>query len=91
MLVGTFEFEPRIRADLSRPGFLASAIEQHVTLGTDKAYDVTAFVQDLRDRTVTPHIAVNGVVSKGGVIRRCHSRPRCGGFPYEPIASPRPR
>jgi len=47
VLVGTFEFEPRIRADLSRPGFLASAIEQHVTLGTDKAYDVTAFVQEL--------------------------------------------
>jgi hypothetical protein len=41
-----------------------------VTLGTDKAYDVTAFVQDLRERTVTPHIAVNGVVSKRGVVRR---------------------
>ena len=40
------------------------------TLGTDKAYDVTAFVQDLRERTVTPHIAVNGVVSKRGVVRR---------------------
>src|SRR5215211_766882 len=35
-----------------------------VTLGTDKAYDVTAFVQDLRERTVTPHIAVNGVGRK---------------------------
>jgi hypothetical protein len=41
-----------------------------VTLGTDKAYDVTAFVQDLRDRTVTPHIAVNGAVSQRGVVRR---------------------
>src|SRR3954453_11262802 len=41
-----------------------------VTLGTDKAYDVSAFVQELRERKVTPHIAVNGVVSKGGVVRR---------------------
>src|SRR5215211_846854 len=41
-----------------------------VTLGTDKAYDVTAFVQDLRDRTVTPHVAVNGAVSKRGGVRR---------------------
>ena len=41
-----------------------------VTLGTDKAYDVTAFVQDLRERTVTPHVAVNGAVSKRGGVRR---------------------
>src|SRR5215203_3627668 len=41
-----------------------------VKLGADKAYDVSAFVQDLRVRTVTPHIAVNGVVSKRGVVRR---------------------
>ena len=41
-----------------------------ITLGADKAYDVTAFVQDLRGRKVTPHIAVNGAVSKRGVVRR---------------------
>jgi hypothetical protein len=41
-----------------------------VTLGADKAYDVSAFVQDLRERTVTPHVAVNGAVSKRGVVRR---------------------
>src|SRR5215217_8218253 len=41
-----------------------------VKLGADKAYDVSAFVQDLRVRTVTPHIAVNGVVSKRGGVRR---------------------
>src|SRR5829696_7076827 len=41
-----------------------------VKLGADKAYDVSAFVQDMRVRTVTPHIAVNGVVSKRGVVRR---------------------
>ena len=35
-----------------------------ITLGADKAYDVTGFVGDLRRRNVTPHIAVNGAVSK---------------------------
>ena len=30
------------------------------TLGVDKAYDVAGFVDALRDRDVTPHIAVHG-------------------------------
>ncbi len=37
---------------------------RRITLGADKAYDVTDFVGDLRKRKVTPHIAVNGAVSK---------------------------
>jgi IS5 family transposase len=37
--------------------------DHHITLGADKAYDVTAFVEDLRTRQVTPHIAVDGRVS----------------------------
>ena len=41
-----------------------------ITLGADKAYDVEAFVGDLRLRGVTPHIAVNGAVSKLGKIRK---------------------
>ena len=36
------------------------------TLGADKAYDVRAFVEDLRARKVTPHIAVNGNVRVTG-------------------------
>src|SRR3954469_22543306 len=44
--------------------------DQHITLGADKAYDVTAFVEDLRTRQVTPHIAVDGRVSKLGVVRK---------------------
>lgn len=40
------------------------------TLGADKAYDVTGFVGDLRARNVTPHIAVNGAVSKTGKTRK---------------------
>jgi transposase len=44
--------------------------DRRITLGADKAYDVTAFVQALRARRVTPHIAINGRVSKLGVVRR---------------------
>jgi transposase len=43
---------------------------RRITLGADKAYDVTAFVEDLRSRQVTPHIAINGRVSKHGVVRK---------------------
>ena len=32
---------------------------RRLTLGADKAYDVREFVDDLRDLTVTPHIAQN--------------------------------
>ena len=41
-----------------------------ITLGADKAYDVRAFVGDLRARRVTPHIAINGAVSKTGKPRK---------------------
>ena len=43
---------------------------RRITLGADKAYDVEAFVGDLRARRVTPHIAINGAVSKTGKPRR---------------------
>jgi Transposase DDE domain len=43
---------------------------RRITLGADEAYDVTAFVGDLRQRCVTPHVAINGRVSKNGVVRR---------------------
>ena len=43
---------------------------RRITLGADKAYDVTGFIGDLRRRKVTPHIAVNGAVSKLGKTRR---------------------
>ncbi|MCB2038982.1 MAG: IS5 family transposase, partial [Ottowia sp.] len=44
--------------------------EHRITLGADKAYDVTGFVADLRARRITPHIAVNSVVSKLGKPRK---------------------
>ena len=43
---------------------------RRITLGADKAYDVAAFVKDLRSRQVTPHIAIDGRVSKHGVVRK---------------------
>ncbi|MEI9425795.1 IS5 family transposase [Mesorhizobium sp. Cs1299R1N1] len=54
---------------------------RRITLGADKAYDVRQFVKDLRERKVTPHIAVNGHLSKNGKPRvtaidgrtRCHT------------------
>jgi len=43
---------------------------RRITLGADKAYDVTAFVGDLRARKVTPHIAVDGHLTKTGKRRK---------------------
>jgi hypothetical protein len=43
---------------------------KRITLGADKAYDVTQFVHDLRSRSVTPHIAIDGHVRKTGVPRK---------------------
>ena len=43
---------------------------RRITLGADKGYDVAAFVDALRERAVTPHIAVNGHVTKTGKRRK---------------------
>ena len=44
--------------------------KRRITLGADKAYDVTQFVHDLRNRSVTPHIAIDGHLSKTGKPRK---------------------
>jgi transposase len=44
--------------------------QRRITLGADKAYDVEQFVHDLRDRSVTPHIAIDGHLSKTGTPRK---------------------
>jgi hypothetical protein len=41
-----------------------------ITLGADKAYDVAAFVGDLRARSITPHIAIDGHLTKTGKRRK---------------------
>ena len=43
---------------------------RRITLGADKAYDVSSFVDDLRARKVTPHIAVDGHLTKTGRRRK---------------------
>jgi IS5 family transposase len=44
--------------------------ERRMTLGADKAYDVTPFVLELRARSVTPHIAIDGHLTKTGKRRK---------------------
>ncbi len=46
------------------------ARRRRITLGADKGYDVSGFVQALRQRQVTPHIATDRRLSKTGVVRR---------------------
>jgi hypothetical protein len=43
---------------------------RRITLGADKAYDVTQFVHDLRGRSVTPHIAIDGHLGSTGKPRK---------------------
>jgi transposase len=43
---------------------------RRITLGADKAYDVAQFVHDLRERSVTPHVAIDGHLSKTGKPRK---------------------
>ena len=61
---GTAEREMAL-AMIDRRGYT-----RRITLGADKAYDVTQFVHDLRDRSVTPHIAIDGHLSKTGKRRK---------------------
>ena len=44
--------------------------KRRITLGADKAYDVSGFVADLRDRKVTAHIAIDGHLTKTGKHRK---------------------
>jgi transposase len=43
---------------------------RRITLGADKAYDVADFVDELRRRNTTPHIAINDHVTKTGRRRK---------------------
>ncbi len=44
--------------------------KRRITLGGDKGFDVAAFVEDLRNRRVTPHIAVQDHLTKTGKRRK---------------------
>lgn len=43
---------------------------RRISLGADKAYDVFDFVQALKQRKVTPHVAINGTISRNGTVRK---------------------
>jgi len=64
LATGTAEREAALEMAAARPG------NHRITLGADKAYDVTQFVHDLGDRSVTPHIAIDGHLSKTGKRRK---------------------
>lgn len=49
---------------------------RRITLGADKAYDVEAFIGDLRKRRITPHVAVNDHLTKTGKRRKSAVGPR---------------
>jgi len=53
LATGTAEREAALEMVAARPG------NHRITLGADKAYDVTEFVADLRQHNVTPHVAQN--------------------------------
>ncbi len=44
--------------------------KSRITLGADKAYDVAAFVEELRAQKITPHMAVQDHLSKTGKRRK---------------------
>ncbi len=48
---------------------------QRLTLGADKAYDVRAFVDDLRELNVTPHIAQNTTNRSSAIDARTTRQP----------------
>jgi transposase len=43
---------------------------RRITLGADKGYDAASFIAALRERKITPHVAVDRRVSKTGTPRR---------------------
>ena len=63
---GTAEREAAIRMiNRQSPGS-----SRRIALGADKGYDAASFVGELRQMTVTPHIARNGAVTKTCKRRR---------------------
>ena len=44
--------------------------KRRITVGGDKGFDVESFVQELRERNVTPHIAIDGHLTKTGKRRK---------------------
>jgi transposase len=49
---------------------LSERLPEGATLGADKNYDAEAFVEGLKTRGIEPHVAINGTVSKTGIVRK---------------------
>jgi len=60
---------------------------RRITLGADRAYDVQQFVEDLPGRSVTPHIAIDGLLSKTGKPRATAMDRRTTRHPGYPSAN----
>ena len=70
LATGTAEREAALRMiDEYRP-MESKGGKRRITLAGDKGFDVAAFVDDLRERKVTPHIAVQDHLTKTGKRRK---------------------
>jgi transposase len=66
---GTAEREAALEMVAARPG------RHRITLAADKAYDVAAFVSDLRQYHVTPHVAQNTTNRRSAIDARTTRHP----------------
>jgi IS5 family transposase len=57
-------------AEREAAAVLSERLAEGATLGADKNYDASAFVEDLKARGIEPHVAINGTVSKHGKVRK---------------------
>jgi len=69
LATGTAEREAALEMMAARPG------NHRITLGADKAYDVAAFVADLREHNVTPHVAQNTTNRRSAIDGRTTRHP----------------
>ena len=69
LATGTAEREAALEMVAQRPG------TRRITLGADKAYDVAAFVADLRALNATPHVAQNTANRRSAIDGRTTRHP----------------
>jgi transposase len=69
LATGTAEREAALDMVAARPG------NHRITLAADKAYDVSGFVADVRQYTVTPHVAQNTTNRRSAIDARTTRHP----------------
>lgn len=60
---------------------LSAGLGEGATLGADKNYDAEAFVEQLKDRKIVPHVAITGTVSNTGKVRKTALPPEVAASP----------